>query len=64
MAPGDRVILVTGSSGLIGSDVYTFIDSLGWCMHGRKKNQHAAAIVCDDFDTNAAPIRCLAGDGD
>lgn len=64
MASSHCVILVTGSSGLIGCDVCTHFDSLGWRMHGRKKNQHAAAIVCDDFDTNAAPIGLLAGDGD
>lgn len=64
MAPGDRVIPVTGSSGLIGSEVFTFIDSHGWRGHGRERNQHAAAIVCDDFDTNAALIGCLPGDGD
>ena len=41
MASSDRVILVTGSSGLIGSEVCTHFDSLGWRVHGLDSNQRA-----------------------
>lgn len=41
MASGDRVILITGSSGLIGSEVCTHFDSLGWRVHGLDSNQRA-----------------------
>ncbi len=37
----DRVILVTGSSGLIGSEVCSHFDSLGWKVHGLDSNQRA-----------------------
>ena len=39
MAP--RSILVTGSSGLIGSEVATHFDGLGWHVHGVDNNQRA-----------------------
>ncbi|MES2308275.1 MAG: NAD-dependent epimerase/dehydratase family protein [Verrucomicrobiota bacterium] len=32
-------ILITGSSGLIGSEVSTYFDSLGWNVHGLDNNQ-------------------------
>lgn len=34
-------ILITGSSGLIGSEVSTFFDNLGWYVHGIDNNQRA-----------------------
>jgi len=34
-------ILVTGSSGLIGSEVCTYFDALGWAVHGIDNNQRA-----------------------
>ena len=37
----DRSILVTGSSGLIGSEVCSHFDSLGWSIHGVDNNQRA-----------------------
>jgi CDP-paratose 2-epimerase len=36
-----RVCLVTGSSGLIGSEVCTFFSSRGWQVHGVDSNQRA-----------------------
>ncbi len=35
-------ILVTGSSGLIGSEVCIHFDKQGWCVHGVDNNQRAA----------------------
>ncbi len=35
------VLLVTGSSGLIGSEVVTYFDSLGWEVHGFDNNMRA-----------------------
>ncbi|MFM9058878.1 MAG: NAD-dependent epimerase/dehydratase family protein [Planctomycetaceae bacterium] len=37
----DRVLLVTGSSGLIGSEVATHFDAAGWAVHGVDNNQRA-----------------------
>jgi len=34
-------ILVTGSSGLIGSEVCTYFDAHGWDVHGLDNNQRA-----------------------
>jgi CDP-paratose 2-epimerase len=39
---GSSVLLVTGSSGLIGSEVATHFDALGWHVHGVDNNQRAA----------------------
>ena len=39
---GSNVLLVTGSSGLIGSEVATHFDALGWQVHGVDNNQRAA----------------------
>jgi CDP-paratose 2-epimerase len=36
-----RVLLVTGSSGLIGSEVATHFDAAGWAVHGVDNNQRA-----------------------
>ena len=36
------VILITGSSGLIGSEVSTYFATLGWTVHGLDNNQRAA----------------------
>jgi CDP-paratose 2-epimerase len=36
-----NTLLVTGSSGLIGSEVCTFFDALGWKIHGVDNNQRA-----------------------
>jgi CDP-paratose 2-epimerase len=36
-----RSVLVTGSSGLIGGEVCTHFDSLGWDVHGVDNNQRA-----------------------
>jgi CDP-paratose 2-epimerase len=36
-----RTILVTGSSGLIGSEVCTYFDRMGWRVHGVDSNQRA-----------------------
>lgn len=36
-----KKLLVTGSSGLIGSEVSEFFDSLGWKVHGVDNNQRA-----------------------
>lgn len=41
MSSADRVILVTGSSGLIGSEVCSHFESLGWKVHGLDSNQRA-----------------------
>jgi CDP-paratose 2-epimerase len=41
MSSPDRLILVTGSSGLIGSEVCSHFDSLGWKVHGLDSNQRA-----------------------
>jgi CDP-paratose 2-epimerase len=41
MTPATRTILVTGSSGLIGSEVCTHFDRLGWDVHGVDSNQRA-----------------------
>lgn len=41
MTKRSRVLLVTGSSGLIGSEVCTHFDSLGWQVHGLDSNQRA-----------------------
>ena len=38
---GPQKILVTGSSGLIGSEVASHFDSLGWEVHGVDNNQRA-----------------------
>jgi CDP-paratose 2-epimerase len=35
------VLLVTGSSGLIGSEVAAHFDALGWQIHGVDNNQRA-----------------------
>jgi CDP-paratose 2-epimerase len=37
----ERVLLVTGSSGLIGSEVATHFDAAGWAVHGVDNNQRA-----------------------
>jgi CDP-paratose 2-epimerase len=39
---GSNVLLVTGSSGLIGSEVATHFHALGWQVHGVDNNQRAA----------------------
>jgi CDP-paratose 2-epimerase len=36
-----RTLLVTGSSGLIGSEVCTHFDQMGWSVHGVDNNQRA-----------------------
>jgi CDP-paratose 2-epimerase len=36
-----RSVLVTGSSGLIGSEVATYFSNLGWTVHGVDNNQRA-----------------------
>jgi CDP-paratose 2-epimerase len=36
-----KKLLVTGSSGLIGSEVCTYFDQLGWMIHGVDNNQRA-----------------------
>jgi len=41
MASNQRIILVTGSSGLIGSEVCTHFDHEGWAVHGIDNNQRA-----------------------
>ena len=38
---GMKSLLVTGSSGLIGSEVCTFFDARGWRIHGVDNNQRA-----------------------
>lgn len=38
---GEKVILVTGSSGLIGGEVAAHFDALGWTVHGIDNNQRA-----------------------
>jgi CDP-paratose 2-epimerase len=37
----DRILLVTGSSGLIGSEVASHFDAAGWAVHGVDNNQRA-----------------------
>src|SRR5579862_6308302 len=39
---GSRKIIVTGSSGLIGSEVCEYFAELGWEIHGVDNNQRAA----------------------
>lgn len=34
-------IVVTGSSGLIGSEVVGYFDALGWAVHGVDNNMRA-----------------------
>ncbi len=42
MTPQNKIVLVTGSSGLIGSEVGTFFTrELGWQVHGIDNNQRA-----------------------
>ncbi len=41
MVSSRRIILVTGSSGLIGSEVCTYFDQEGWDVHGIDNNQRA-----------------------
>jgi len=41
MQSTQRTILVTGSSGLIGSEVCAHFDALGWAVHGIDSNQRA-----------------------
>jgi CDP-paratose 2-epimerase len=41
MSTATRTILVTGSSGLIGSEVCAHFDRLGWDVHGVDSNQRA-----------------------
>ncbi|NET30427.1 MAG: NAD-dependent epimerase/dehydratase family protein [Cyanothece sp. SIO1E1] len=36
-----KTLLVTGSSGLIGSEVCSYFDQLGWSVHGVDNNQRA-----------------------
>src|SRR3954471_17724407 len=36
-----RSVLVTGSSGLIGSEVAAYFSNLGWTVHGVDNNQRA-----------------------
>ena len=36
-----RTVLITGSSGLIGSEAVTFFDQRGWLVHGVDNNQRA-----------------------
>jgi len=37
-----RTLLVSGSSGLIGSEVAAYFAALGWCVHGVDNNARAA----------------------
>ena len=37
-----RVALVTGSSGLIGSEAVTFLDQRGWSVHGVDNNMRVS----------------------
>jgi nucleoside-diphosphate-sugar epimerase len=53
-----KTLLVTGSSGLIGSEVCVHFAERGWQVQGVDNNQRAVffgpqAIPFDDFDTNA-----------
>jgi CDP-paratose 2-epimerase len=41
MANSVKKLLVTGSSGLIGSEVCLFFANLGWEIHGVDNNQRA-----------------------
>jgi len=41
MPPGKPTILISGSSGLIGSEVTTFFHQLGFAVHGVDNNQRA-----------------------
>lgn len=41
MQSAQRTILVTGSSGLIGSEVCAHFDAIGWAVHGIDSNQRA-----------------------
>jgi len=40
-----KTLLVTGSSGLIGSEVATHFDALGWQIHGVDNNQRRSFSV-------------------
>jgi CDP-paratose 2-epimerase len=40
-----KKLLVTGSSGLIGSEVCTHFSGLGWEIHGVDNNQRAQFLV-------------------
>ncbi len=42
MVNANKKILVTGSSGLIGSEVCTYFANIGWEIHGFDNNQRAA----------------------
>ena len=45
-----RTALITGSSGLIGSEAVTFLDQLGWAVHGVDNNMRRD-FFGDDGDT-------------
>ena len=45
-----QVVLVTGSSGLIGSEAVTFFDQRGWTAHGVDNNMRAT-LFGPDGDT-------------
>jgi CDP-paratose 2-epimerase len=67
-----RKLLVTGSSGLIGSEVVTYFDTQGWEVHGidnnmradffgqngdTRWNQHRLLSVCENFHHHELDIR-------
>ena len=67
-----KKLLVTGSSGLIGSEVVSYFDSLGWEVHGidnnmradffgpqgdTRWNQHRLEAICRRFEHHELDIR-------
>lgn len=57
---GSKKILVTGSSGLIGSEVCVYFDALGWKVHGVDNNQRAV-FFGPEGDTRWNQKRLQAG---
>src|SRR3712207_795054 len=51
-----KTALVTGSSGLIGSEAVTFLDGLGWAVHGVDNNMRRA-FFGEHGDTTWNPER-------
>lgn len=49
-------IVVTGSSGLIGSEVVRYFDALGWTVHGVDNNMRAE-FFCPGGDTRWNQMR-------
>jgi CDP-paratose 2-epimerase len=57
----DRSVLITGSSGLVGSEAVVFFDGLGWAVHGIDNNMRREFFGADgDTLWNVARLRRVA----